>query len=113
MGSRGQPVVVKATSEPPLEGNSAAILLSVLGAVTAGAGCWVLGYRQAADALWALAVLAALVPLGISVAWDLLHRETGVDLIALLAMAGSLALGQFLAGAIVGLMLSGGQTLER
>jgi heavy metal translocating P-type ATPase len=71
------------------------------------------GYRQIADAAWAVAVLAALVPLGVSVAWDLIHRETGVDVIALLAMAGALVLGQYLAGAVVGLMLSGGQSLER
>ena len=68
---------------------------------------------QLADLSWAVAVLIALVPLGVSVVRDLLRRETGVDLIALLAMAGSLALGQYLAGAVIGLMLSGGQALER
>ncbi|HET9782164.1 MAG TPA: heavy metal translocating P-type ATPase [Candidatus Dormibacteraeota bacterium] len=98
---------------PPLEGNSVAILLSVFAAVLVGAALWLVGYRELADGVWAIAVLVALVPLGISVARDLLHRETGVDLIALLAMAGSLVLGQYLAGAIIGLMLSGGQALER
>ena len=68
---------------------------------------------QLADLSWAVAVLIALVPLGVSVFRDLLRRETGVDLIALLAMAGSLVLGQYLAGAVIGLMLSGGQALER
>jgi heavy metal translocating P-type ATPase len=104
---------VTAKREPPLEGNSAAILLIVLAGVVVGGVCWLFGYRQIADAAWAVAVVAALVPLGVSVAWDLMHRETGVDVIALLAMAGSLVLGQYLAGAVVGLMLSGGQSLER
>jgi len=74
---------------------------------------WLAGAHAVADVAWALAVLVALVPLTISVARDLLHRETGVDLIALLAMTGCLVLGQYLAGAVVGLMLSGGQALER
>ena len=98
---------------PPLEGSPLAILLAVLGAVVIGATLWLAGAHSAADIAWAVAVTLALIPLGISVTRDLLHRETGVDLIALLAMAGSLMLGQYLAGAVVGLMLSGGQALER
>jgi heavy metal translocating P-type ATPase len=100
-------------SNPPLEGNSVGILLVVLAVVIAGSVLWLGGSSRFADAAWAVAVVIALVPLGISVAKDLLHRETGVDLIALLAMAGSLILGQYLAGAVIGLMLSGGQALER
>ena len=98
---------------PPLEGSPLAILLVVLGGVLIGAALWLAGAHSAANVAWAAAVAVALIPLGISVTRDLLHRETGVDLIALLAMAGSLALGQYLAGAVVGLMLSGGQALER
>jgi heavy metal translocating P-type ATPase len=92
---------------------SAAILLVVLAALLVGALLWVTGAGRAADLAWASAVVFALVPLGISVARDLLNRKTGVDLIALLAMAGALLLGQYLAGAVVGVMLSGGQALER
>jgi heavy metal translocating P-type ATPase len=53
-----------------------------------------------------------ILPLAYSVAIDLLHRETGVDVIALLAMAGALALGEYLAGAVIALMLSSGRSLE-
>jgi heavy metal translocating P-type ATPase len=98
---------------PPLEGSPLAILLTVLGAVLIGTALWLAGAHSAADVAWGVAVTLALIPLAISVARDLLRRETGVDLIALLAMAGSLMLGQYLAGAVVGLMLSGGQALER
>jgi heavy metal translocating P-type ATPase len=98
---------------PPLEGSSVAILLAVFCAVVIGATLRMLEQAQLADLAWALAVLIALVPLGVSVFRDLLRRETGVDLIALLAMTGSLVLGQYLAGAVIGLMLSGGQALER
>ena len=95
------------------EGNPVAIMVIVLVALVTGVALWLSGARPAADVLWAAAVLLALIPLGISVGRDLIHRETGVDLIALLAMVGSLILGQYLAGAVVGLMLSGGQALER
>jgi len=53
-----------------------------------------------------------LLPVSITVARSLWHRRPGVDLLALLAMAGSLGLGEYLAGAVVALMLSGGQALE-
>ena len=98
---------------PPLEGSPLAILITVLAAVLIGTALWLAGAHSAADVAWAVAVTLALIPLAISVARDLLRRETGVDLIALLAMTGSLILGQYLAGAVVGLMLSGGQALER
>lgn len=98
---------------PPLEGSPPVILVTVLVGVLAGLALWLAHAYLAANIAWGAAVVLALVPLTVSVVRDLLHRETGVDLIALLAMAGSLVLGQYLAGAVVGLMLSGGQALER
>jgi len=98
---------------PPLEGSSVAILLAVFCALAVGTTLRLLEQVQLADLAWAVAVLIALVPLGLSVFRELVRRETGVDLIALLAMAGCLVLGQYLAGAVIGLMLSGGQALER
>lgn len=64
------------------------------------------------EILWALTTAVVLVPLALAVVRDLRRGEPGVDLIALLAMAGSLALSQYLAGAVIALMLSGGQALE-
>ena len=95
------------------EGSSATIMASVLAALAAGGVLWFAGRHDLADLAWVVAVVVALVPLSISVTRDLVHRETGVDLIALLAMSGSLVLHQYLAGAVIGLMLSGGQALER
>ena len=65
-----------------------------------------------AGQVWALTALLALFPLSLSVVRDLVSGRAGVDIIALLAIAGSLALGEYLAGAVVALMLSGGQALE-
>jgi heavy metal translocating P-type ATPase len=53
-----------------------------------------------------------LVPLSWSVGRTLLAGDLGVDLIALLAMAGALALSEYLAGAVIALMLAGGNALE-
>jgi len=52
------------------------------------------------------------VPLVVSTARSLLQRDVGVDAIALVAIVWALALGQFLAAAIVALMMSGGAALE-
>ena len=41
-----------------------------------------------------------------------MRRDVGVDAIALVSMAGALALGEYLAGAVVALMLAGGNALE-
>ena len=44
---------------------------------------------------------------------ELLRGEIGVDIIALLAMIGALLLGQYLAGAIIAVMLASGMALEQ
>jgi heavy metal translocating P-type ATPase len=65
-------------------------------------------------AQWTLLLIIVIggVPLLIETARQLWRREFGVDVIAILAIAGSAALGQYLAGAIIVLMLSGGEALE-
>jgi heavy metal translocating P-type ATPase len=89
-----------------------ALGVTVAGLAVGGAG-WLAGWPVVSAAGWGGATAAALVPLTVAVARDLRHGRTGVDLIALLAMAGSLALRELLAGAVIALMLSGGQVLER
>jgi heavy metal translocating P-type ATPase len=60
--------------------------------------------------------MAAIIIGGVPLAWEtarqLMRRELSVDLIALLAIGGSAVLGEYLAGALVVLMLSGGKALE-
>jgi len=70
------------------------------------------GFTAAADATWGVATAVSLVPLTVGVVRDLVHSKFGVDVIALLAMAGALAIGEFLAAAVIALMMSGGQALE-
>jgi heavy metal translocating P-type ATPase len=73
---------------------------------------WLVGWREVSQ--WSLIVVILLggVPLLWETVRQLLRREVGVDVIAILAIGGSLALGQYLAGAIIVLMLAGGQALE-
>jgi heavy metal translocating P-type ATPase len=68
--------------------------------------------HRAADLLWAATTAMLLVPLTNSVVRSLLRRDVGVDAIALVSMAGALALGEYVAGAVVALMLAGGNALE-
>jgi heavy metal translocating P-type ATPase len=81
------------------------------GIVTGGVLYALLGSGPA-DVAWAVTVAIMLVPLSWSVLRSLLHGNLGVDIIALLAMAGALALGEYLAGAVIALMLAGGNALE-
>lgn len=75
-------------------------------------GLWLAG--RADLARWPL--LAIIILGGVPLAWEtlnqLLQGEFGVDVIAILAIGGSLALGEYLAGALIVLMLSGGEALE-
>jgi len=88
------------------------LALGALAAVVAGGSLHLVGFAKAGDALWAVSVGTMLVPLGWSVLRSLLRRDVGVDAIALVSMAGALALRQFAAGAVIALMLAGGNALE-
>jgi heavy metal translocating P-type ATPase len=86
--------------------------LAALVGVVGGLAAHLLWSAEAADAIWAATTALLLVPLCVSVVRTLLRRDVGVDAIALVSMAGALALGQYLAGAVVALMLAGGNALE-
>lgn len=85
---------------------------TALVAVLLGLGLFVADMHRPADWLWAATTAMLLVPLTFSVLRSLLRRDVGVDAIALVSMAGALALGEYLAGAVVALMLAGGNALE-
>ncbi len=64
--------------------------------------------------MWCWALPAAIV--GLRLVWtilrDLLRRQGGVDVIAVLAIGGALATGETFAAALIGLMLATGESLE-
>ncbi len=73
---------------------------------------WLVGRADLASWVLLSIIVIGAVPLVWETLGQLIHREFGVDLIALLAITGSLLLHQYLAGAIIVLMLSGGEALE-
>jgi heavy metal translocating P-type ATPase len=78
----------------------AGLVLHLAGAGGAGNALWaVAGAGGLAYALWAMADAFA-------------HRRVGVDIIAVLALAGALAVGELLAAAVISVMLASGRALE-
>ncbi|MFN8218047.1 MAG: heavy metal translocating P-type ATPase [Solirubrobacterales bacterium] len=95
-------------------GHRARILASLaLAAIVVGGALHLAGEAAAGDAVWRVVLALLALELAVEVAWTVLvHRHMGVDAIALVAMVGALALGELLAGVVIGLMFSGGLALE-
>jgi heavy metal translocating P-type ATPase len=89
------------------------LLPAAVAAALAGGGvAWLLGQHGVANLIWAVALFVVGAPLTVSVVRRIRQGQPGADVIALLAIAGALALGEFLAGAVIALMLSGGDYLD-
>ncbi len=91
---------------------SAGLLLLTVGGLVLGLAAYLAGNEQLAS--WAWTIPAVIV--GIRLAWsiirDLMAGEAGVDVIAILAIAGALALGESFAAAVIAVMLATGEALE-
>jgi heavy metal translocating P-type ATPase len=87
------------------------LAFSVLG-IAAGGVASLSDEKELAHVAWAITTAVGAVPLAIDVIGRIARREWAVDLIALLAIGGSLALHEYLAGAVIALMLASGQSLE-
>ena len=83
-----------------------------LGGLVAGGLVWLLGGSAAAAMIWAAVTALVCVPAIWWVVDGLRHRRFGSDVIAVLALAGTLAVREDLAGAVVAVMLTGGRLLE-
>ena len=84
-----------------------------LTAIALGGLLYLGGAGDAGDDVWRAAIALLAAELAFEVARTMIvDHHMGVDTIALVAMVGSLLLGQELAGVIVGLMFSGGAALE-
>lgn len=89
-----------------------ALLVAVAAAAIGGVGFRLAGNRAAANLVWTAATIGGLVPAIWWVLRALRRRQVGVDIIAVLALAGALVVREFLAGAVVALMLATGRNLE-
>jgi heavy metal translocating P-type ATPase len=109
-GARGRP--------PPIRQNLTsiwenALLAAALAGLAVGGILYLIDAKGLGRLALVFAVIVVLIPTVISTVKRSLRGEIGVDLIAVLAMAGALALGEYLAGAIIAVMLTGGNALER
>jgi heavy metal translocating P-type ATPase len=89
------------------------LLPVVVAAIGGGLVAWLAGLRSVADALWAAVTATVIVVVLVGSYATLRRGQVGVDVVALLALIGALALDELLAGAVIGLMVATGEALER
>ena len=100
----------------PLASRDARIALLAISAIAAHLGLRYSGSHYLTlwmDVPLLVVFVAGGVPLVIRLAWRGLHGEFGADHLAAISIVASVLLGEYLAGTIVVLMLSGGNTLEQ
>jgi heavy metal translocating P-type ATPase len=96
-----------------IEHRAPILALGAIAAIVVGFVLHALDEPEAGQWVWRIAVGVLAAELAVEVARSVIvEHSLGVDAIALVAMIGALALGQELAGAVVGLMFSGGSALE-
>lgn len=102
---RGRKVIPRWWIEP-------ALVILTVGGLAAGGVAWTLDRPAIANVCWITATVLATVPALAWVAVALRRGRVGVDLIAVLSLLGTLLVGEYLAGALIAVMLAGGRALE-
>ncbi len=90
----------------------AVLLGAASGALALGGLLHAFGAGPAAHGIWAAVTAAGIVPSAWWVASAARRHRLGVDLVAVLALVGTLLVHEFLAGAVITVMLATGRTLE-
>jgi heavy metal translocating P-type ATPase len=88
------------------------LLIGSTGALAVGVGLYLAGADNGADALWALTTVGGVIAATWWVVEAARRRRLGVDALAVLALIGTLIIGEYFAGAVITLMLATGRTLE-
>jgi heavy metal translocating P-type ATPase len=88
------------------------LLAAALGGLAVGGALALGGHDSAAGAVWAATTVLGIGPAVFWVLRAARERRLGVDVIAVLALLGTLAVGEYLAGAIITVMLASGRMLE-
>jgi heavy metal translocating P-type ATPase len=89
-----------------------ALVVLTVGALAAGGIAWLVGWPAVADGCWIAGTLVALAPAVVWVLAALRRGRAGVDVIAVLSLVGTLLVGEYVAGALIAVMLTGGRALE-
>lgn len=87
------------------------VVLTVSG-LAAGGVAWLIGRPTLADGCWISATVVAIVPALVWVVVALRRGRIGVDVVAVLSLIGTLLVGEYLAGALIAVMLTGGRALD-
>jgi heavy metal translocating P-type ATPase len=90
----------------------AGLLVLTLGGFLVGLGAQALGRSGAADACWIAGTLVAVVPASVWVVLALRGGRAGVDLLAVISLLGTLAVGEYLAGSLIAVMVATGRALD-
>ncbi|WP_433664587.1 heavy metal translocating P-type ATPase [Nocardia sp. CA-128927] len=88
------------------------MVVLTVAALLLGGLAWLVHWRAMADGLWIAGTLVAVVP---SLAWvvaALRRRRAGVDLLAVLALIGTLLVHEYIAGVLIAVMLATGRALD-
>lgn len=89
-----------------------ALLVVVAVALVGGLIAWAAGSSEVADGFWIAATVVAIVPAVWWMVATVVKGRAGVDLIAVLSLVGTLVVGEYLAGALIAVMLATGRTLD-
>jgi heavy metal translocating P-type ATPase len=89
-----------------------ALIAIAVGALVAGLAAWTSGRADLAGWIWAAGTAPVALGLLASMIRDFLAGRAGVDAVAFVSMAASLALNENLAGIVVAVMYAGGNVLE-
>ena len=87
------------------------LALAGAGLVAGALAVWA-GASWVAELVWAATAGFGVLPAGWAVVDGVRQRRFGSDVIAVLALAGTLVVGEYLAGAVIAVMFTGGQALE-
>lgn len=85
---------------------------AALAALAVGGGFALIDQTWLASLFWGLGTLGVLLWLLVLIAYSFAKGSVGLDIIAAVAMTGSLYLGEYLAGNVIAVMFAGGQVLE-
>jgi cation transport ATPase len=90
----------------------AVVLGAALSLLAVGGLLYVTGSHDAANVVWATTTAGGLVAAAWWVVAAARHKRLGVDILAVLALIGTLIIGEYFAGAVITMMLATGRALE-
>ena len=93
-------------------GGPAGLLIPLVAGLVLGGVLHLVGLGVVGRLLWAATTAGGILPAAWWVVDAARHRKLGADVIALMALVGTLLVGEFLAGAVIAVMLASGRALE-